>query len=134
MSNNGSDSMQQGDPKIRAENMRRKAARARLVTDTGTGEKVSIGIDAEIERILSDNTPVKDADSAAILQVDLGIAKGRNTMLVRALQQSLNVMNAYRRMGYGDEVYMDTLCQAIREAERAIALHAETPPPAEREV
>ena len=91
------------------------------------------GIDAQIERILADNTPGTEADGADILVCELGIAKGRNAMLVKALQVSIDVMNAYKHLGYGDEVYMDTLCRAIREGEKAVSLHAETPPPQTRE-
>ncbi len=37
--------------------------------------------------------------------------------LYDALKSAVAIMNSYRRMGYGDEVYMSSLCDAIREGE-----------------
>ena len=69
-------------------------------------------------------------DAVNVLTAKLGIAMGRNEMLAKALQASVDIMKSYRYMGYGDEVYMDTLCQAIRDGERALDLHREKPIPA----
>lgn len=81
---------------------------------------MSYAIDKEIELIIADETPVTEADRAGILECELGIAKGKNRMLAASLAKSLKIMKSYKRMGYGGDVYMSTLCEAIRHAERAL--------------
>lgn len=102
----------------------READIQRIAAALNAAEEVGkcLRIDAEIEKILADDTPV-DPNSPDVLVAELGITQGRNTMLAKALQSSIDIMNAYKRMGYGDDVYMDTLCQAIRDSERALILH-----------
>jgi hypothetical protein len=75
--------------------------------------------DKLIEKILSDNTPV-EPNSTDVLIAKLGITQGQNRMMADALEKSLHIMRSYRRLGYGDDVYMSTLCDAICHAERAI--------------
>lgn len=80
---------------------------------------MSDALDNEIARIIADDTP--STDRASVLEFELGITKGMNRLLAASLEKSLAIMNSYKRMGYGDDVYMSTLCEAVRHAERALS-------------
>lgn len=47
------------------------------------------------------------------------VAEDRASALAKALAISLHIMRSYKNMGYGDDVYMSALCEAIRRGEEA---------------
>jgi hypothetical protein len=59
------------------------------------------------------------AHDAEVFRRERDVAEDRASKLAKALAISLHVMRSYKAMGYGDEVHMSALCDAIRLGEDA---------------
>lgn len=74
--------------------------------------------DEEILQIVLNDKPYPDTKEMAD-KVRLAIANAQITILLRASKKALKIMNAYKRSGYGDDVFMSALSEAHKELNQA---------------